>query len=210
MTLPKNTRHPHLTSNDPFLFKLGNNSKETDTIIWRAFKNGNPQAFDYIFETYLPTLCAYGNNITKDQGAVDDCIQDLFIELWNKKNILSDTDSIKYYLLKSLRRKIVRRLSVDKRYAGQPLHQDDDHAGIEFSAEFKIINEQTDQEQQLHLQQALNELSKRQREAIYLKFYQRLSYDEIASILNLNIKSAYNLIGKAIDSLRKSIKTSAF
>lgn len=205
MNILKNAQNTHLKSNDPFLFKLGVNSKETDTIIWGAFKKGNRQAFNYIFEKYVRTLCAYGNKMTKDQGAVEDCIQDLFIELWNKKNILSDTDSIKYYLLKSLRRRIIRRLSLDKRYSGQPLHQDDDHAGIDFSVEFKIIQEQTDHEQQLQLQKALNQLSKRQREAIYLKFYQRISYDEVASILNLNIKSAYNLIGKAIDSLRKSI-----
>src|SRR5690606_31577754 len=96
-------------------FKHGTAVAEIERIVWTSFRNGNRKALDYIFEKYVRLMFAYGGKISRDQGLVEDCIQDLFIELWNKRQIIADTSNIKYYLFKALRRKIVRRLSKDQR-----------------------------------------------------------------------------------------------
>jgi RNA polymerase sigma factor (sigma-70 family) len=191
-----------------FLFKHGTSATDIERTVWASFRNSNRKALDYIFEKYVRLLYVYGGKIVKDQALVEDCIQDLFVELWNKRQILGDTDNIKFYLFKSLRRRIIRRLSVDQRL--QAGHFKEDHQydkEVEFPIEFNIIQEQVDHDQEMLLKKALASLSERQREAIYLKFYEKLPYHQIAGVMNLDIRSAYNLVGKAIDSLRKAVRS---
>ncbi len=193
------------SSNNPgdvFLFKAGTPQQQIDSIVWTAFKSGDRKAFNYFFQKYIKLLYTYGGKITPDQNLVEDCIQDLFVELWRKREIVSEVTSVKFYLLKSLRRRIIRKLALQK---GQPLDQEviENCVDAEPPLEAKIIEEQRTFEQHERLFHALAQLSKRQREAIYLKFYEKVTYDQLAEIMELTVRSAYNLVGKAIDTLRR-------
>jgi RNA polymerase sigma factor (sigma-70 family) len=188
-----------------FLFKHGSSVTENERLVWSSFRMGNRKALDYIFEKYIRLLFAYGSKITKDPALVEDSIQDVFVELWKKREILSDTDNIKLYLLKSLRRRIIRTLSEQNRMHSALVDRQNYEDELEFSPEFHIIQEQSSHEQRQQLRSAISQLSKRQREAIYLKFYEHLTYLEISEMMNLSIKSTYKLIGKAIESLRSHI-----
>ena len=190
----------------PYLYKTGTSQEKIDSEIWTSFKQGDKKALDYVFEKYVRLLYAYGAKITSNTSLVEDSIQDLFVELWHRRASLSDVTSIKFYLLKSLRRKIVRNLAKINEIGVDESTLEDYEMEVEFSQEFKIIQEQVSLEQRDKLFKALALLTKRQREAIYLKFYEKISYEEIAEIMNLGIKSTYNLIGKAIDILRNNIK----
>jgi DNA-directed RNA polymerase specialized sigma24 family protein len=89
---------------------------DAESAYWIAFKEGSRPALNFIFERYATLLYSYGASITKDSALVADCIQDIFFELWNKReSVAGDVKFIKFYLIKSLRRKIVRRLYTDKR-----------------------------------------------------------------------------------------------
>ena len=193
-------------STESFLFKQGTAISEADQRIWNALRDGNRKALDYIFEKYVKLLYAYGGKITKDQGIVEDAIQDLFVELWQKHVMLGPTDNIKFYLLKSLRRRITRRLATDQRKLGDHNLQEDYSREVEFSMESAIIEQQTSFAQQEQLTRGISKLSDRQREAIYLKFYEKMSYEQLAEVLDISLTSTYKLIGKAVDSLRKSVR----
>ena len=189
----------------PYLYKAGTSQEKIDSEIWKLFKKGDRKALDYVFEKYVRLLYAYGSKITKNTSLVEESIQDLFVELWHRRASISDVTSVKFYLLKSLRQKVIRNLArinevvVDE----NTLHTYE--VEVEFSEEFKIIQDQVSVEQRDRLIRALSQLTKRQREAVYLKFYEKVSYQEIAEIMNIGIKSAYNLVGKAIDILRNHI-----
>jgi RNA polymerase sigma factor (sigma-70 family) len=191
---------------ESFLFKHGTTVSEGDQVVWNALREGNRTALDYIFEKHVRLLYAYGGKITKDQGVVEDAIQDLFVELWQKHAVLSVTDNIKFYLLKSLRRRITRRIAVDQRKLGDHVLQEDYFLEVESSMESTIIQQQTTIAQQEQLTRGIAELSDRQREAIYLKFYEKMSYEQLAEVLDISLTSAYKLIGKAVDALRKSVR----
>lgn len=192
-------------STESFLFKQGTTINEADQSVWSALRDGNRKALDYIFEKYVKLLYSYGGKITKDQGIVEDAIQDLFVELWQKHAMLSPTDNIKFYLLKSLRRRITRRLATDQRKLGDHSLQEDYSREVEFSMESAIIEQQTSLAQQEQLTRGISKLSDRQREAIYLKFYEKMSYEQLAEVLDISLTSTYKLIGKAVDALRKSV-----
>lgn len=173
-------------------------------LLWDQFRAGELTAFTELYNTYVQTLYNYGKRFTFDKTLVEDCIQDLFIELWNKRDHLGNTDSPKSYLIKSLRNRLLRRLTREHKYTLNHLFEEYDFE-VELSPEFSLINEQSSIEQRAQLQQALQQLTKRQREVIFLKFYENLSYEEIATLMSIELRSVYNLVSKAIDLIKRSL-----
>lgn len=202
----RSEKEPSLgNESNAYLFNADTSQKEIDSVVWSAFKSGDRRALDFVFQKYVKLLYSYGARITPDQNLVEDCIQDLFVELWQKRQLLTEIVSVKFYLLKSLRRRVIRRLSAEKSILAREPDEIERYPELDFPVEFKMIEEQIALEQHDKLQQALSLLTRRQREAIHLKYYEKISYEELAEIMNLGIKSAYNLVGKAIDSLRKHV-----
>jgi RNA polymerase sigma factor (sigma-70 family) len=172
-----------------------------DSFLWDRFRAGQLPAFTELYNTYVQTLYNYGKRFTTDSDLIEDCIQDLFVELWHKKETLGDTDSPKYYLLKSLRNRLFRRFSQYQKFTSDGLEEYDFE--VELSYELSLIDEQAAVQQRDQLQQALRQLTKRQREIIFLKFYENLSYEEIATVMSLEVKSAYNLVSKAVEAIKR-------
>lgn len=173
--------------------------------LWESFKKGDERAFVNIYQKYVNVLYRYGANITPDADLVKDCIQDLFLNLWNKRENLGETDSIKFYLLKSLKRVIHKALMAQNNI----LNIDDIGEGSSFNIvlphESELISSQVMQEQRENLDRMMNKLTKRQREAIYLYFYLELSYEEVASMMSLKISSVYDLVYDAIKNMKQTV-----
>ncbi|MEX2592465.1 MAG: sigma-70 family RNA polymerase sigma factor [Anditalea sp.] len=181
------------------------NEYKDEAAIWEAFKRGNESSFIYIYEAYFDPLFIYGNQFTKNKDLIKDAIQDLFIELRKDRHKLGRTDSIKFYLFKCLKRKIIRESS-------QWFHQCEEFSGdftfdFTFSHEQVLIDKQLDDEKVAQLNRAIKALSPRKREVIYYFYYEGLDYQQIQEIMQLShIKSARNLVYKAVDFLREYIK----
>ncbi|RMG29874.1 MAG: sigma-70 family RNA polymerase sigma factor [Bacteroidetes bacterium] len=173
-----------------------------DRHLWASFKAGDRQALSAIFHQHIRILYKYGSKFSKDGQLVEDCIQDLFMDLWQKRQRLGDTDSIKRYLLGALRRRIIRQDQRGKKYLTDAVELDDYDFEVEFTCEELLIAGEIDEERHQQLQQALQKLSKRQKEAIYLKFYAEMDYQQVAEIMNLNYQSVRNLIHNALKKLR--------
>ena len=153
------------------------------------------------FKYHFDTLYNYGIKITNDSELVKDCIQELFFRIWKNDIDLAKISYLKSYLLIGLRRQILNMLEL-KFY-----HVDrikiEDHFLIEFSAEDYFIQQQFEEDQRRNIIQVLNKLSKKQREAIYLRYFEELEYSEIAEIMNINLQSAKNNVHRGLDSMRE-------
>jgi RNA polymerase sigma factor (sigma-70 family) len=191
-----------------FIFKHGTPASEIDSRIWAAYRSGSREALDLIMEKHSRLLLMYGSRMTKDHFLIEDCIQDIFVELWNKRNVVSETNNVELYLLKCLRRKIIRTLAIQRRIPSESLDEEAYENELEFSAEFNMIQEEQHADRKRQLKEGLDQLSKRQREAVFLKFYHHFEYSEIADAMNLTVKSTYKLVAKSIETLRKYIKPS--
>jgi RNA polymerase sigma factor (sigma-70 family) len=88
---------------------------------------------------------------------------------------------------------------------------DRERYGFDFapSQEEALMEEEWELERNKKIRNSLHSLTKRQREAIFLKFFNQLSYHEVAAIMDLHVDSVYNLISKAVDILRKRLKADA-
>ena len=177
--------------------------QKQDIEIWNNLKAGDKKALSFIYTKYFDNLYNYGARIAADGALAEDCIQDLFIELWTKREALS-VRNIKYYLYKSLRRKIVYKLAGKVRHAET---NDLSSFEIELSDKTHFLNQQINIEIQKRLTQLIGTLTTKQKEAIFLIYYDGLSYDEAASIMGLKIKTIYNLINLAISKLRDQKNT---
>ena len=180
----------------------------TDAQVWTDFKNGSKEAYQYIYDTYFDVLYNYGRQFCPGKELVKDCIQDVFVTLWLRRETLSDTNSIKYYLFKALKRSIVHQSQQIHRH--QHLVAQIPPFESVLPCEHHLIRSQEADEQKSSVRWAVNELSARQREAIFLMFYEDMSYTQIASLLSIEPKTARNLVGKALQSLRKHLKLTSY
>jgi len=177
-----------------------------DGALWQRFRNGNDLAFSMLYSKYVQRLYNYGMNSCYERELVMDCLQELFGKLWETRFKLGEVKAVNFYLFKSFRRLLNGKLIKRRKYRFVRIPKDEVGFEMSQSIEDSWILEEASTQQIAELKKAISSLTKRQREVVFLKFYNDLSYSQVAAILEMNIDSVYNLISKAIDVLRKVLK----
>jgi RNA polymerase sigma factor (sigma-70 family) len=188
----------------------GTSSQIRDIRLWKELMQGNDQSLGQLMHVHYKALVNYGYKFVKDDEFVKDCIQDIFIDLWHSRTRVAEPDHVKAYLFVSLRRKIFRnrrklRLTEESNHA----LSDDSQFPVEFSPEWWLIEEETVSHKTRLVSEKLNALPVRQREVIYLKYYQELSREEISEILSITPQTVSNLLQLAYTHLRKHLDLSS-
>ncbi|MCE6989862.1 RNA polymerase sigma factor [Dyadobacter sp. CY323] len=178
----------------------------SDQDLWSAFKGGDRTAFAHIYQRHFRKLIAYGIKVAGDKDVVKDCIQDLYVELWETKGNLANVSSIQFYLLKALRYKIIRHLEDSGEDTLDTIHwkvQEDNFELQMLQEESSILNYKK-------LDTAINLLPKRQREAVQLRYFHDMSNEQVAQVMGVNYQSACKFIYTALKSLRQIMHLSSF
>ncbi len=184
------------------VFFMDVNDNEKDAIRWNQFKYGEEAAFADIFRKYYPGLFNYGCRITKDTSLVEDCIQELFLDIWRTKG-KADIISLKAYIFKAFKFKLIKLLAKNNKTTALP--EEYHEQAFEISSDILMINNELHAGKNKMLLDAVSQLSPRQKEIIYLKFYLNLSYEEVSEMMEINYQAARNLIYKAVKELKKAI-----
>lgn len=174
-----------------------------DQLNWARFREGDEQAFARLYQTYVLVLYSYGLKIVRDADTVEDAIQELFADLWRTKERLSEAQSVRFYLFRSLRRKIHRSLHPEMLPIDSFDDLDSDWLSGLPSVETDIITAETTARQTNQLQRWMAQLPARQYEALMLRYYQDFSYAEIAAIMNISEQGARNVVQKSLQTLRR-------
>jgi RNA polymerase sigma factor (sigma-70 family) len=183
--------------------------KTSDAELWNTFKQGDEAAFVDIYKTYVNRLYNYGVKFCGDKELVKDCLQDFFIYLRKNREKLGDTTSIKFYLFKAFRRRVVDYIKTRQSEQRRNELASGFQLQIEVSDEVKFIDHQLQEQQLARLNSAIDALTEKEREAIFYYFYEGLSYHDIAEILNFtHIASARRLIYRALASIKEMITAS--
>ena len=172
---------------------------EDDILLWNKFKDGNKEAFNNLFRRYHKLLMQYGSRFCNDEYLLEDCIQDLFIELWQSKNT-TPIQSVKAYLLRSLKYEIFNQLK--KQHSIKATNVLEDEMDFELSHDHFVARQEDEREKNKKVIDAINKLPNRQKEIVYLKIYQGFSYEEISEIMGINYQVARNLFHQSVKSLR--------
>lgn len=173
----------------------------SDETLWKGLKEGSEWAFSNLFERYFRSMINYGNSLMSHSDKVQDCVQDVFVDIWLYRHSLQDNVVVKAYLLSSLRKRIARLYERDHIFR-QSASIEELEFLLDFSIEEKLIHDEITASKVSHLNKLLNELPSRQKEALYLRYHQGLSVEQIAEALVINYQSANNLIYRALQHLR--------
>jgi RNA polymerase sigma-70 factor (ECF subfamily) len=180
----------------------GDSIPPDDRFLWDNLRQGNKEAFEVIYRKYVNHLFNYGVHVFMDRALVEDAIQDVFLYVWRKHASLGETDSIRFYLCRSLKREIVRKLKSENRFVSSVLVEKQTYDSVETD----IISRQVTEQNEAVLSRAIESLPQRQREIIVHRFYGNLSAEEISSKMSLSIDSTYTLLSRAVRELRKNIR----
>jgi len=172
--------------------------------LWEEIKNGNRSAFSFIYSKYVKKLFRYGYFLVSDKDIVEDAIHDIFVKIWMNRNNHITIHCLKSYLYTSLRREVIAKKNNFLKFSRKMDHVDE-KAMYQPSAEERWIDHERDEEFIAKMRTFVNNLTERQREIIFLRFYQNLSYEEISDLLHINSNYAYNLTSKAFTQIRKQL-----
>ena len=171
-----------------------------DQVLWNDIRQGSEQAFSELYFRYDDLLLSYGYTLIKDRELIKDSIQELFLDIWKRRNTSLVPEKVNRYLLKAFRRLLLRRINQDKK----KLKEKETTGDItENPEEDHLIAQESENHQHKYLSQMISTLPNRQREIIYLKYYQGFTYEEIALIMGIQHEAAWNLLSRAIGKLRE-------
>jgi RNA polymerase sigma factor (sigma-70 family) len=170
--------------------------------LWQRFKAGDSEALGQLAQVHYRALYNYASKFSSDPDFIRDAIQELYLELWERRNFLSETAFVKSYLLKALRHKLIKESIRLKRFQ-EPRQVFFDGENTDPSIESDIIENENIRFQNGRLKRIITLLSKRQQEIIYLRFYQNLENEDIAQIMGLGRQSVSNLLYRTLKDIKE-------
>lgn len=176
-----------------------------DVQLWQQLKQGSELALGKLIKIYFNLLLNYGYKFVKDEAFVKDCVQDVFISIWTHRNNILTPNSIHAYLLSSVRRRVFRE-KVRQRIEDNPSisNIENEPELLDFSPEWQLIEKESLNEMTQKVSELLNKLPKRQREVLYLRFYQNLERTEIGDIMGINDQSVSNHLQAAFKNFKEN------
>ena len=175
----------------------------SNEILWDQLRTGNQKAIEDLYRFNYQILYSYAFKSCRDKELSKDCVQELFIQLWEKRENLNKVSKVRSYLLQSIWYILIKKLKRENRNLSlnENGHYDTE---VVFSRESILINNQSKMDKKDLLESAINKLSSREREIIFMQYYEGLTIDEIQQITELKYQSIKNLTYRAMVSLRGS------
>ncbi|MBB5621721.1 RNA polymerase sigma factor (sigma-70 family) [Pedobacter cryoconitis] len=176
---------------------------------WLLLKNGNAAALESLYKLYANSLYNYGSKFSLDKDLIKECIQELFVNIWTRRDFISNPADVKNYLFKSFRLSVFKKISLLQKHQ-EYVETEDYPFSITLSMEDIIVEGEKKEELKKRLEPALQKLTDRQKEAVFLKFYENLSYDEIAGVMGISVKATYKLMARSMEFLRENLSKDEF
>jgi RNA polymerase sigma factor (sigma-70 family) len=175
---------------------------EIKTTLWGNIAEGDRDSYEELYRFFYKKLYNYGRKFTDDETLIEDIAQETFVVIWQKRRYLKPVRYPVTYVYSIYRNALLRRLKENRKYiSGTSIQEEPD-----FAIDQMIFRRETDLETANKLQKAINSITPRQREAIFLRFYEALPYEEVAKTLGISTKATYKLVANALDNLRVELK----
>ena len=177
----------------------------SDPELWQSIREGNRSALESLYKRHYPALFRYGIKLNSNKEQVQDCLQDLFFNIWLKKDSLKEVTSVRFYMMKWLKREIIRMLTgKNSSQKIVPIESDGEELGIEVELGDFLEKKDFDTQRAILIKRALADLTKKEREVVYLRFFMGLGYEEISQIMNVNYQVVMNYMHRAMKALREN------
>jgi len=178
--------------------------ESTNEELWEKLRKGERNAIESLYRFNYQVLYSYALKISGNKEMSKDCVQDLFVRLWERRSQLNDVSKVRSYLLQSVWHSIIKLMKNENKNVNL---NENNHYSIDvvFPKEHQVINDQDKKDKQKELNHALDKLSNRQKEIIFMQYYEGLNIEEIQQITELKYQSIKNLTYRAMLVLRDSM-----
>lgn len=175
--------------------------------IWDRLKYDDTTALEALYRKYFNDLYHYGMRMSKDIDLVEDAIQETFLNIWKYRSKMTTPQSEKAYVLRAYRNQLIQLFRTRSKtiYKEEVIRFD-----FDVSMEQKVIEGEDATTITARINKALGELTTRQREIVYYRFFEGLSYDDIAEIMNMQTRATYKLAARSIIALRQILGSKLF
>lgn len=168
---------------------------------WLQIGRGDQTAYARAYRFFYSRFYNYGCKFTGDEYLLEDAIQETLLEIWNQRHRLPSLAHPSTYFYASFRYILFQKLKAQRRLvSGSELPVEP-----AFATDQILVSREADEALKAQLQQALQSLTPRQREAIFLRFYEGLSYEEVAAVLKITVKATYKIMARALQQLREAM-----
>ena len=177
----------------------------TDKELWAGIKRNDSEALSQLFQRYYFFLVRSGLQHLPDAELVKDAANDVFYHLWRSRTSLSEVENVKAYLGTAFRNQgftLLRRNLKDRDRLAQWAQAGE---ALQSSYEDLLVALQVKEAQRERLHRALERLTPRQKEYLRLKYFEGLSYEQIAARTGQALKTIYNTTYEAIKILRQEV-----
>ncbi len=174
----------------------------SDQDIITALQKGDKKVFEMIFRHYYQRLCNYAGTILNDMDEAEESVQLVFLTAWEKRASNTITTSVKSYLYRAVHNAALNRIKHEK---VKKLYADDYIKGT--SPVFEQTQKELEKsELQKEIQKAIALLPEQCRMVFKLSRFEDMKYSEIATHLNISVKTVENHMGKALKMMREQLK----
>jgi RNA polymerase sigma-70 factor (family 1) len=173
-----------------------------ERILLEKLRNDDQSAFTIIFTKYYEDLVRFSYGYTKDSGASEEIIQDVFLKLWENRKFLVIHSSLKSFLLKAVQNRSIdslRHVKITHKYAALIL----EHPLL---AENDTENYILHSELEANFKHAIAKIPEQYAEVFNMSRIETLSYQEIAQKLGVSVRTVEVRISKALSLLREELK----
>ena len=172
----------------------------------RRIRRGDDAAFEALFLAYYERLVRFAYGFVKTRSAAEEVVQDLFLNVWARREQWAVHDTVRTYLYSATRNHALNRLrrgGLEQRWVESVVDADDTFAIIPRSAP---ANERVElAELDEAIRKAIDQLPPRARETFILSRQHNLSYEQIAEVMDVSVKTVQEQIWRTLRTLRVSL-----
>lgn len=172
--------------------------------LWNRFLSGDDEAYSLLYNEYVNPLFIYGLHFTPNRELVKDCVQDLFIKIYSNRNKLNPVNNVRVYLYTAMKNTLFNLFKKEVYYYHIDSIEPVFH--VEYSIENKLIETEQLYEQKKRIARMMEMVTPRQREILYYRYVEELSYEEICGLMQMNYQSVRNLIHRTILKIRHLVE----
>lgn len=179
------------------------NLKERTRKLTEAFCAGDDNAFSQLYDLYIQMLFNYGSKITQDQELLRDCIHDIFVKVYSKRNDQNTINNFGSYLIISLKNRLLDEFR-RKTFTSEEAAENFEYRFSTTDVENDYLCQEHQDRQTAQVAHLMRNLTRRQRQAITLYYLEQRKYDEICQIMQMNYHSVRNLMHRGMLKLREA------
>ena len=159
------------------------------------------QQFEALFTTHFESLCRFAYGFVNDGDSAQEIVQDVFINLWQKRESMDSEKSIKSYLFTSVRNRCLNFIRDHKKFRSEYLDVE-----LELEIPVEDVDRFSELETEDRIARAMDKLPEKCRQVFELSRFEEMKYKEIAEHLGISVKTVEVQMSKALKILREELK----